>query len=94
MGDETNVFDELRKILGTSEAQDVGPRENAAFDALAGHDSTPTVPLTDVQKVRFTDLARELGVAKTDAYVEANVLVKLLEIAKLIIPIIAGGIGG
>jgi hypothetical protein len=51
------------------------------------HDSTPTVPLADIQKVRLGELAKQLETARTQGYIEANVLVKLLDLVKELLPL-------
>lgn len=55
-----------------------------AINDLETHDSSPTLPLSDVQKQRATQLARELDQAMTQAHVEANVAAKALELAQLL----------
>jgi len=52
--------------------------------------TTPTIPLTDLQQIRFSEMAKELEIARTQGYVEANVMVKLLELAKEIVPLLKG----
>ena len=49
------------------------------------HDSTPSIPLTDEQRVACGDLAKALAQAQTEAYVEANVLRQLLELTTAIV---------
>jgi len=51
-------------------------------------DTTPTIPLTEVQKVRFSEMAKDLDNARIQGYVEANVLMKALELVKEFLPII------
>lgn len=46
------------------------------------HDSTPTLPLCDEMKVRFSDVAEQLEAAKVQGYVEANFAIKLLDLAR------------
>ncbi len=54
---------------------------------IEDHDSSPTIPLTDAQRVRFGDLAKQLDQARVQAYVEANLAVELLRLAQEIIPL-------
>ena len=54
---------------------------------LEQHDSTPTVPLMDLQKIRLGDLAKQLENARTQGYIEANVLVKLLDLVRELLPL-------
>lgn len=53
--------------------------------------STPTIPLTVVQKVRMSELADQFQSALSQGYVEANVLVRLLDLAKELLPAIVRG---
>jgi len=59
---------------------------------IEAHNSTPTVPLTDVQRVRLGELAAALTAARTQGYVEANVAMKLLELVGVIIPLFLKGV--
>jgi hypothetical protein len=61
-----------------------------AFERLEGHDSTPTVPLTEVQKVRFSELAGDLNDARIQAYIEANFGIQALKLLQAVVPLIAG----
>jgi hypothetical protein len=45
-------------------------------------DSTPTMPLTDVQKARFSEAAVGLEQARTQGYVEANFANQIITLAK------------
>jgi len=54
---------------------------------IEGHDSSPTIPLTDEQRVRLGDLAKQLDQARVQAYVEANLVVELLRLAQEILPL-------
>lgn len=63
-----------------------------AFEDLEKHDSTPSVPLTDVQKVRFSELAEDLKDARIQAYIETNFgiqALKLLQAVVSMIPLVA-----
>ena len=51
------------------------------------HDSTPTVPVTDIQKARLSEMAAQLENARIQGYIEANVLVKLLDLLKELLPL-------
>jgi hypothetical protein len=51
-------------------------------------DSTPTFPLTSVQKTRFSELAAQLNVAQQQGYVESNVLAKALDLVKELAPML------
>ncbi len=57
---------------------------------ISDHDSTPTIPINDVQKQSAKDLARELELARTQGYIEANVILKLLDLARDLLPMIPG----
>lgn len=59
-----------------------------AFEGVHGHDSAPTVPLTDVQKVRFTELAGDLEDARIQAYIEANFGIQALKLLQAVIPML------
>jgi len=59
-----------------------------AFGELENHDSTPSVPLTDVQKVRFSELAKDLADTKIQAYIEANFGIKALDLLKSVVALI------
>jgi len=54
---------------------------------IEGHDSSPTIPLTDQQRVRLGNLARQLDQARTQGYVEANLAARLLQIVQEIVPL-------
>jgi hypothetical protein len=56
--------------------------------ALAKTDVTPTIPLTDIEPTRFSDLAAGLERARINGYIESNDLTQLLELAKMLIPLI------
>lgn len=60
------------------------------FDELEKHDSTPSVPLTDVQQMRWSEIAEDLRDARIQAYVEANFGIQALKVLQTIIPILAG----
>ena len=51
------------------------------------HNSTPTLPLNPAQQARFTELAQQLEQARIQGYVEANVLVRLLDLLKELLPL-------
>jgi hypothetical protein len=53
-------------------------------------DTTPTIPLTEIQRVRLGQVAKDLEAARLQAYIEANLGMKALEVVKAIIPILAG----
>ncbi len=61
-----------------------------SFDELMDHDSTPTVPLTDVQKLHFSELAKDLKQAEVQAYVEANFGIQALKLLQAVVPMLAG----
>ncbi len=63
---------------------------NDAFETLDNHDSTPSIPLTDIQKVRFTALAADLQDTEIQAYVEANFGSQALKLLQAVVPMIAG----
>lgn len=71
---------------------DPHPEERIAdtFKDLKEHDSTPSVPLTDVQKVRFSELAKDLEDARIQAYIEANFGIQALKLLQAVVPMIAG----
>ena len=54
---------------------------------IEDHDSSPTIALTDQQRVRLGDLARQLDRARTQGYVEANLASQLLQIVQEIVPL-------
>ena len=54
---------------------------------IEDHDSSPTIPLNDQQRVRLGDLARQLDQARLQGYVEANLAVELLRLAQEILPL-------
>lgn len=60
------------------------------FDDLAEHDSTPSIPLTDVQKVRFSELANDLRQTEIQTYIETNFGTRALNLLQAIVPMIAG----
>ena len=60
------------------------------FENLEKHDSTPSVPLTDVQKIRFSELAKDLNTAEIQAYIEANFGIQALKLLQAVVPMIAG----
>ncbi len=58
-------------------------------DLASGNvDTTPTIPITDIERVRFSELNAQLTNALRQGYVEANVLNKLLDLAKMLVPLI------
>lgn len=61
-----------------------------AFKELLEHISAPSVPLTDQQKVRFTELAEDLQQARIQAYIEANFGIQVLKLLQAVVPLIAG----
>ncbi len=63
---------------------------NDTFDRVTEHNSEPTIPLTDVQKVRFTELAEDLQDHRIQAYVEANFGIQALKLLQAVVPLIAG----
>ncbi len=63
---------------------------NDTFDEVTEHNSEPTVPLTDVQKVRFMEVAEDLQDHRIQAYVEANFGIQALKLLQAVIPLIAG----
>ena len=60
------------------------------FKELLKHISAPSVPLTDVQKVRFSELAKDLQDAKIQGYIEANFGIQILKLLQAVVPLIAG----
>lgn len=54
------------------------------------HKSTPTVPLTDVQKARFAEVAKDLQDKRLQAYIEANFGIQSLDLLKAVVPFLAG----
>ncbi len=60
------------------------------FKELMDHISTPSVPLADVQRQRFTAAAEALKDAEVQAYIEANFSIQLLKLLQAVIPMIAG----
>jgi len=62
------------------------------FKALREFDSAPAVPVTDAQKVRLTTLAELLGNARVQAYIEANFGLKMLELLKIVLPLLLGAL--
>lgn len=74
------------------ENSDYNRRKNVhnSFDELAKHDSTPSIPLTDVQKVRFLALANDLRQAEIQAYIETNFGTQALNLLQAVVPMIAG----
>ena len=60
-----------------------------AFEELDVHDSTPTVPLTEVQKIRFSELATDLEDARIQAYIEANFGIQALKLLQAVVPMLA-----
>ncbi len=65
---------------------------NDAFKEFLEHISTPSIPLTDVQKVRRSELAKDLDNAELQAYIEANFGVQGLKLLQIIVPLIVGAI--
>ena len=57
---------------------------------VEGHDSTPTIPMNDVQRQSAKEIAQELESARTQGYIEANVILKLLDLARDLLPMIPG----
>ena len=55
---------------------------------LDGFDSTPTMPIVQVVRMRATDLAASLEQATQQGYVEANVLAKALELLKEVVALL------
>ena len=64
--------------------------DDNVFQELLDHISTPSVPLTEVDRVRFTDAAKALQDARVQAYIEANFGNQVLKLLQAIIPLIAG----
>lgn len=52
------------------------------------HDSTPTLPLCDEMKVRFSETAKELEAAKVQGYLEASAILKLLDLVRDLVPLL------
>jgi len=57
---------------------------------IEGHDSTPTIPLNEVQQQRCKELARQLESARVQGYIEANFALKLLDLARELLPLVPG----
>lgn len=56
--------------------------------ALTKTDVTPTIPVTNIEPTRFSDLAAGLEMARMNGYIDVNVAIKLLELAKMLVPLI------
>lgn len=52
---------------------------------IENHDSAPTVPLTEVQKARASELAAALEAARPQGYIEASALLEMLDLARELI---------
>ncbi len=63
----------------------------SAFKDLLDHDSTPSIPLGRFYKTRFSQTAKDLENARVQAYIEANLGARVLELLQTVIPMIAGG---
>ena len=63
--------------------------EEQQFKDLEKHDSTPSVPLTALQVVRFSELAKDLDDAQIQAYIEANFGIQALKLLQAVIPMLA-----
>jgi uncharacterized protein YccT (UPF0319 family) len=55
---------------------------------IEGIDSAPTFPMTEIVKVRASDLAASLTQAVQQGYVDANILHQLLDLAKMLLPLL------
>ena len=62
------------------------------FKALRSFDCTPAVPLVEVQKVRMSDLAAALSDVRVQGYIEANFGLKMLELVKMVVPLILAAV--
>ena len=51
--------------------------------------SNPTIVLPELERVRVGELATELRSAVQRGYLQANVLTQLLDLAKMLIPLLA-----
>ena len=60
------------------------------FEGVHEHDSIPSIQLSLPQKIRFTQIAKDLEDAHVQAYIEANFGIKALELLQTMIPIFAG----
>ncbi len=60
------------------------------FCEFMQHVSTPSFPLTEVQQVRFSELAGDLDNTEIRAYIEANFGIQALKLLQTIVPLIAG----
>lgn len=61
------------------------------FTPATGEVNTkPTIVLPEQVLVRVSELAEELANAQQQGYVESNVLIRLLELAKMILPMVLG----
>ena len=54
---------------------------------IEGINSTPTIPLTDVARVRMTELASQLESALQQGYVEANLAIRMLDLLQAVLPL-------
>ena len=54
---------------------------------IESHDSTPTIPLNEVQQQRCKELARDLEKARVQGYVEANLAIRLLDLVRELLPL-------
>lgn len=55
---------------------------------ISQHNSQPTVPLTEQARVRTSQLAKDLDNALRQGYVEQNVIVRLLDLANQLLPLV------
>ena len=51
-------------------------------------DTTPTIELPEITKIRFSDAAKELENARVQQYIEANFALGALEIVKQVLSMI------
>ena len=59
-----------------------------AFEDVIAHESEPTIPLTEIQKVRFSQLAEDLKDTRIQAYIEANFGIQALNLLKAVVAMI------
>lgn len=67
--------------------------ENRPGDVFDQIHPTVTMPLTDAQRVRLSVAATDLDLLLREGYMEANFAAKLLELAKVIVPLLAPLVG-
>lgn len=66
------------------------PKPFDPFGALEDFDSEPAMPLTSVQRQRWTQMAADLQDTRIQGYIEANFGLQVLRLLQAIVPILAG----